>query len=71
MFPAAGTNLVASFGEQRDPAMFDGCDVMLTHRLKNQRVAPVPMAASGRSEVDLGRPADAVVFEPGRAVRPG
>jgi carbon-monoxide dehydrogenase large subunit len=43
LFPAAGTNLVATFGEQRDPSMFNGCEVVLTQRLTNQRVAPVPL----------------------------
>lgn len=43
LFPAAGSNLVATFGEQRDPTMFDGCEVVLTQRLTNQRLAPVPM----------------------------
>jgi len=43
LFPAAGTNLVATFGEQRDPSMFNGCEVVLTQRLTNRRVAPVPL----------------------------
>ncbi len=45
LFPAAGTNLVASFGEPRDRTLFDDCEVVLTHRLTNQRLAPLPMEA--------------------------
>jgi len=43
LFPAAGTNLVATFGEPRDPAMFADCEVVLTQRLRNQRLSPAPM----------------------------
>jgi aerobic carbon-monoxide dehydrogenase large subunit len=45
LFPAAETNLVTTFGEPRDPAMFDDCEIVLTHRLTNQRLAPLPMEA--------------------------
>jgi aerobic carbon-monoxide dehydrogenase large subunit len=45
LFPDAGTNVAASFG---DPAalsadLFDGCDVVVTRTIVNQRVAPAPM----------------------------
>jgi carbon-monoxide dehydrogenase large subunit len=45
LFPDAGSNVAASFG---DPAgltadLFDGCDVVVTRTIVNQRVAPAPM----------------------------
>jgi carbon-monoxide dehydrogenase large subunit len=45
LFPAAGTNVAASFG---DPAalaadLFDDCEVVVSRTIANQRVAPVPM----------------------------
>jgi len=45
LFPEAGTNVAASFGDaaglQAD--LFDGCDVVVTRTIVNQRVAPAPM----------------------------
>jgi carbon-monoxide dehydrogenase large subunit len=43
LFPEAGTNVVASFGEPAPPDFFDGCEVVVTQPLVNQRVAPVPL----------------------------
>jgi aerobic carbon-monoxide dehydrogenase large subunit len=45
LFPAAGSNVAASFG---DPAalaagLFDGCEVVVSRTIVNQRVAPAPM----------------------------
>ena len=45
LFPAAGTNVAVSFG---DPAalaadLFDGCEVVVSRTIANQRVAPAPM----------------------------
>ena len=45
LFPEAGSNVAASFG---DPAafaadLFDGCDVVVSRTIVNQRVAPAPM----------------------------
>ena len=45
LFPAAGTNVAVSFG---DPAalaadLFDGCEVVVSRTIVNQRVAPAPM----------------------------
>jgi carbon-monoxide dehydrogenase large subunit len=45
LFPAAGTNIVATFGEPVPADLFDGCDVVVTQRMINQRVAPVPLEA--------------------------
>jgi carbon-monoxide dehydrogenase large subunit len=43
LFPDAGTNVVASHGEPAPEDFFDGCEVVVTQRLVNQRVAPVPL----------------------------
>ena len=45
LFPAAGTNVAVTFG---DPAalaadLFDGCEVVVSRTIANQRVAPAPM----------------------------
>ncbi|CCH90449.1 Carbon-monoxide dehydrogenase, molybdopterin binding, large subunit [Modestobacter italicus] len=43
LFPEAGTNVMASFGEPATADFFDGCEVVVTQALVNQRVAPVPL----------------------------
>jgi carbon-monoxide dehydrogenase large subunit len=45
LFPAAGTNVAASFGDRSALAadLFDGCDVVVSRTIVNQRVAPAPM----------------------------
>jgi carbon-monoxide dehydrogenase large subunit len=45
LFPAAGTNVAATFGDRDtfDPALFDGCEAVVTRTIENQRVAPAPM----------------------------
>jgi aerobic carbon-monoxide dehydrogenase large subunit len=45
LFPDVGTNVAATFGDAAalDPGMFDGCDVVVTAAIVNQRVAPAPM----------------------------
>jgi carbon-monoxide dehydrogenase large subunit len=43
LFPEAGTNVMASFGEPAPADFFDGCEVVVTQALVNQRVAPVPL----------------------------
>jgi aerobic carbon-monoxide dehydrogenase large subunit len=53
LFPDAGTNVAASFG---DPAalkadLFDGCDVVVTRTIVNQRVAPAPMESRAAAAV--------------------
>jgi aerobic carbon-monoxide dehydrogenase large subunit len=45
LFPEAGTNVVATFGEPAPEDFFAGCEVVVTQRLVNQRVAPVPLEA--------------------------
>ena len=42
LFPEAGTNLAGAAGSP-DEALFDGCDVVVTRRIENQRLAPAPM----------------------------
>jgi carbon-monoxide dehydrogenase large subunit len=45
LFPAAGTNVAATMGDAAalDPALFDGCEVVVSRTILNQRVAPAPM----------------------------
>ena len=45
LFPAAGTNVAAVFGDPDGVAgdLFDGCDVVVSETITNQRVAPAPM----------------------------
>jgi carbon-monoxide dehydrogenase large subunit len=45
LFPEAGTNVAASFGDTAsfDTHLFDGCEVVVTRTILNQRVAPAPM----------------------------
>jgi carbon-monoxide dehydrogenase large subunit len=45
LFPAAGTNVATTFGhrDKFDPALFDGCEAVVTRTIENQRVAPAPM----------------------------
>ena len=58
LFPDAGTNVAARYGsEQLDPDLFDGCEVVVTQQVANQRVAPAPMEMRGAAAVwgDDGR----------------
>jgi carbon-monoxide dehydrogenase large subunit len=45
LFPAAGTNVAASFGDRTALAadLFDDCVVVVSRTIANQRVAPAPM----------------------------
>jgi aerobic carbon-monoxide dehydrogenase large subunit len=43
LFPATATNVAVTSGPAADPAMFDGCDVVVEQTIVNQRLAPVPM----------------------------
>jgi carbon-monoxide dehydrogenase large subunit len=43
LFPEMGTNVAVDFRQPLDEAHFDGCDVVVTQKLINQRVAPCPM----------------------------
>ncbi|TFV60472.1 xanthine dehydrogenase family protein molybdopterin-binding subunit [Geodermatophilus sp. DF01-2] len=43
LFPEAGTNVMASFGEPVPDDFLAGCEVVVSQRIVNQRVAPVPL----------------------------
>ena len=45
LFPAAGTNVAVSFGDAAEfrADLFDGCEVVVSRNIVNQRVAPAPM----------------------------
>jgi len=59
LFEAAGTNVVASFGDPAtlDQHLFDGCDAVVQQTIMNQRVAPAPMESRAAAAVwdDDGR----------------
>ncbi len=59
LFPDAGGNVAASFGDAAsfDPGLFDGCEVVVTRTIVNQRVAPAPMETRAAAAVwgDDGR----------------
>ena len=51
--------------------LFDGCEVVVSRTIVNQRVAPAPMETRAAAAVlGRGRPADRVDPEPGRAGHP-
>jgi aerobic carbon-monoxide dehydrogenase large subunit len=45
LFEAAGTNVAGNWGDasQLKPDLFDGCEVVVSRTIVNQRVAPAPM----------------------------
>ncbi len=45
LFPETGTNVTSDLECERDDQLFDGCDVVVSQRMVNQRVAPCPMEA--------------------------
>src|SRR3954452_18989193 len=51
LFPEAGTNVMASFGEPAPADFFDGCEVVVTQSMVNQRVAPVPLESRAAAAV--------------------
>ena len=53
LFPRAGTNVAAVFGDASAlrPDLFDGCDVVVTRTIANQRVAPAPMEGRAAAAV--------------------
>jgi aerobic carbon-monoxide dehydrogenase large subunit len=59
LFEAAGTNVAGNWGEASSlkPDLFDGCEVVVTHTIINQRVAPAPMETRAAAAVwgDDGR----------------
>jgi carbon-monoxide dehydrogenase large subunit len=59
LFPAAGGNVAATFGDPAkfDPGLFDGCEVVVSRTIENQRLAPAPMETRAAAAVwgDDGR----------------
>jgi aerobic carbon-monoxide dehydrogenase large subunit len=59
LFPAAGTNVAATFGDRAkfDSGLFDGCEAVVTQTIENQRVAPAPMESRAAAAIwgDDGR----------------
>ncbi|MFP5019547.1 xanthine dehydrogenase family protein molybdopterin-binding subunit [Pseudonocardia phyllosphaerae] len=53
LFPEAGTNTATSYGyeEALDPAFFDGCEVVVSQDLVNQRLAASPLETRAASAV--------------------
>ena len=44
LFPELGTNVAATFGAAAlDASLFDGCEVVVSATIENQRIAPAPM----------------------------
>jgi aerobic carbon-monoxide dehydrogenase large subunit len=43
LFPEAGTNVALELAFGRDESLFDGCEVVVTETVENQRVAAVPL----------------------------
>jgi carbon-monoxide dehydrogenase large subunit len=53
LFPAAGSNVAATFGDAGALAadLFDGCEVVVSRTIVNQRVAPAPMETRAAAAV--------------------
>jgi aerobic carbon-monoxide dehydrogenase large subunit len=43
LYPEHGSNAAATFGEAFDEHFFDGCEVVVSQRVVNQRLAPCPL----------------------------
>jgi carbon-monoxide dehydrogenase large subunit len=43
LHPAAGTNVALELAFGHDESLFDGCEVVVRRRIRNQRVAPCPL----------------------------
>lgn len=55
LFPELGSNIAFDLRAPDDEKLFDGCEVVVTQRIVNQRVAPAPLevrAAAARFEPD-------------------
>ncbi|HEY2079858.1 MAG TPA: xanthine dehydrogenase family protein molybdopterin-binding subunit [Streptosporangiaceae bacterium] len=53
LFEAAGTNVAGYWGDPSalKPDLFDGCEVVVSHTILNQRVAPAPMETRAAAAV--------------------
>lgn len=47
LFPDTGSNVAQTHGNPFDQSAFDGCEVVVTRRIVNQRVAPAPLEVRG------------------------
>ncbi|MCZ7526735.1 MAG: molybdopterin-dependent oxidoreductase [Acidimicrobiia bacterium] len=47
LFPEHGSNVAVAFDFGQDPSVLEGADVVVSARIANQRLAPVPMEANG------------------------
>jgi carbon-monoxide dehydrogenase large subunit len=54
LFPEHGSNLVVEFDFGRTPDVFEGADTVITGRLRNQRLAPVPLEVNAAAAVPEG-----------------
>ena len=54
LFPEAGTNLATAFDFGRVPDVLDGADTVVTARIRNQRLAPVPLEVNAAAAVPDG-----------------
>jgi aerobic carbon-monoxide dehydrogenase large subunit len=51
LFPEHGSNLVVEFDFGRIPDVFDGADAVVSGRIRNQRLAPVPLEVNAAAAV--------------------
>ncbi|MEO7124704.1 MAG: xanthine dehydrogenase family protein molybdopterin-binding subunit [Nakamurella sp.] len=51
LFPEAGTNIAAANETAADPGFFAGCDVVVSQRIVNNRVAPAPLEGRAAAAV--------------------
>ena len=51
LFPDAGTNVAYELGDVPTEGFFDGCEVVVSHSIHNQRVAPCPLEVRSAAAV--------------------
>jgi carbon-monoxide dehydrogenase large subunit len=53
LFPDAGSNVVVKFGDESalNAGLFDGCEIVVSETIANQRVAPAPMESRSAAAV--------------------
>ncbi|GAA1697147.1 xanthine dehydrogenase family protein molybdopterin-binding subunit [Fodinicola feengrottensis] len=51
LFPAAGTNLIFTVPGDLDDSVFEGCEVVISREIVNQRLAPAPMEVRAAAAV--------------------
>jgi len=54
LFPDHGSNLVVEFDFGRTPDVFEGADAVVSGRIRNQRLAPVPLEVNAAAAVPEG-----------------